>query len=161
MIKINDIKNVKIKDITPNPANRNKHPKDQIERLTKIIQSTGFRTPLIVSNRSGYLVSGHCRLQAAKKLKMTEVPVAYQDFKTEEEEYQFLVADNAVAAWAELDLKGIKLDLNALPAFDLDLLGLKEFNIGQMETEIVNDSNSNPINNDEKCPTCGAIIENN
>lgn len=61
MIKINDIKNVKIKDITPNPANRNKHPKDQIERLTKIIQSTGFRTPLIVSNRSGYLVSGHLR----------------------------------------------------------------------------------------------------
>lgn len=120
---------VKIKDIKPNPHNRNKHPKDQIERLSQIITYQGWRHPLIVSNQSGLLVVGHGRLEAAKKLKLKEVPVVYQDFKDPEQEFSFSVSDNAIGLWAELDLSGIHLDLESLDALklNLDMLGLKDF----------------------------------
>jgi DNA modification methylase len=127
-IKSKDIKLVAIADLKENPKNRNTHPKDQIERLVEIIRHQGFRQPIVVSNRSGLVVAGHGRLLAAKELRLVEVPVMYQDFESEEQEYAFGVSDNAIAAWAELDLSGINFDVPELgPDFDLDMLGIKDF----------------------------------
>ena len=53
---------VDVSKLVPNPKNNNKHPKEQIERLAKIIDFQGQRTPIVVSNRSGFIVKGHGRL---------------------------------------------------------------------------------------------------
>lgn len=125
---------VNINEIKLNPKNRNKHPADQIERLVKIIQYQGFRTPVTISNRTGLLVAGHGRLLAAKKLKMKEVPAIYQDFDSDEQEIAHGVSDNAIGAWAELDLEGINIDVPELgPDFDIDYLGIKNFSVGVSE----------------------------
>lgn len=124
-----------IGELKPNPKNRNKHPREQIERLKKLIQYQGFRQPIIVSNRSGLMVVGHGRLEAAKELGMTHVPVIFQDFESEEQEYAFSISDNAVASWSELDLSGINMDIPDLgPDFDLELLGMKDFELVPPET---------------------------
>ena len=129
-----DIRMVPVSEIKPRPDNRNSHPAEQIDRLAKIIEYQGFRDPLIVSNRSGLLVSGHGRIMAAKKLGLTEVPVTYQDFDSDEQEYAAMVSENSIASWAELDLSGINSDLGDLgPDFDIDLLGLKDFTIDVAE----------------------------
>jgi hypothetical protein len=92
--------------IKPHPKNNNKHTKEQLSKFCEIISKKGvWRVPLIVSKKSGYLVSGHLRLQAAKELKLPKLPVVYQDFKNEADEYQFLTFDNEIARWAELDPK--------------------------------------------------------
>ena len=57
---------VAVKDIKPNPKNPNIHPKQQIELLAKVLQETGWRAPIVVSNRSGLVVKGHGRLAAAR-----------------------------------------------------------------------------------------------
>lgn len=127
---------VPIESIKPRPDNRNKHSEEQIERLCKIIQYQGFRDPLIVSNQSGLLVSGHGRLMAAQKLGMTHIPVVYQDFESEAQEYAAMVSENSIASWAELDLSGINADLGDLgPDFDIDLLGIEDFKIDVAENE--------------------------
>ena len=69
MIAAKDISLIPTKDIKINPKNRNKHHPDQIKRLMEIIEYQGFRSPVIISNRTGMLVAGHGRLQAAKKLR--------------------------------------------------------------------------------------------
>lgn len=116
--------------LVPNPKNRNKHPKEQIERLSKIIKANGWRHPIIVSKLSGQVVVGHGRLEAAKLLSEPKVPVHFQDFANETEEYQFGIADNAIASWAELDLAGINTDLPTFgPELDVDLLGIKDFEL--------------------------------
>lgn len=121
---------VEIEKLIPNPKNRNNHSQAQIDRLCKLIKHQGFRHPIIVSTRSGYIVAGHGRLLAAKKLKMQKVPADYQDFADEASEYAFLVGDNAIAAWAELDLSGINEDVTEWgPDFDLDLLGIDGFTV--------------------------------
>lgn len=55
-----------------------------------------------VSTRSGMIVSGHGRYQAAKLLR-SPVPVDFQDYASEEEELADLTADNRIAELAEND----------------------------------------------------------
>ena len=135
---------VSVKELKPNPLNRNSHPKDQVERLAKILEYQGWRYPIKVSKRSGLITSGHGRLEAAKLLKLKEVPVSFQDYADEAQEYADLTADNAIASWSELDLSGINSDIVDLgPDFDLDLLGIKDFGIDpadkteEIESEIL------------------------
>lgn len=159
-----DIKSEKIvlvdsDKIIINPRNTNKHSNEQIDKLVKLIKHNGFRDPLIISNRSGFLIAGHGRLEAARKLKMKKIPVIYQEFKNEAEEFQFMTAHNAIAKWAELDndliLRGIEeFDI------DLDLMGLKDFKIPEVidsyedKNEEINTEN---FGNDlqHTCPKCG------
>jgi hypothetical protein len=133
-IKSKEIKLVDIDLLIENPKNNNKHPKEQIERLAKIIKAHGFRNPLVVSNRSGFVLCGHGRIEAAKKLGMTQLPVIHQDFDSEAEEYAHMTADNAIAAWATLDTNSISESMITMGAdFDFELLGLKEFSIDPCE----------------------------
>lgn len=119
-----------------NPKNRNKHPKEQLERLAKILKYQGARKSAVLSNLSGFLTAGHGRILAAEMAGWTEYPVDLQDYDTEEQEYADLQADNAVALWAELDLSGINADLGDLgPDFDIDMLGIKNFKIDVLEKE--------------------------
>lgn len=123
-----------ITELKAHPKNRNKHPEDQIARLARVIEYQGWRHPIIVSNLSGLIVAGHGRLAAAQKLGLEEVPVDYQDFESEEQEYAFLQSDNAIALWAEMDLSGINADIPDLgPDFDIDMLGIKNFVIDLSE----------------------------
>lgn len=119
---------VDVSELKPHPKNRNNHSEAQIDRLCEIIKYQGVRHPIKVSNLSGFISSGHGRLLAAKKLGMKRVPVSYQDYTDEVQEYADLIADNAIASWSELDLSGINSDIGDLgPDFEIDLLGIKDF----------------------------------
>ena len=110
-----------------NPKNRNKHSPEQIDRLAQIIKYQGWRFP-VIADKNNIIWAGHGRVLAAKKLKEKQVPVSYQEFTNEEQAYAFLVSDNAIASWAELDLAGINSDIGELgPDFNIDLLGIKDF----------------------------------
>lgn len=127
-IKATEIKLVDISQIIPNPRNRNKHSDDQIKRLCEIIKYQGFRSPLIISNQSNYLVVGHGRLMAARVLGLNKLPCVYQDFLDLDMEYAYMVADNAIASWAELDIPTIKLEIPTM-SFSIEQLGIKDFAI--------------------------------
>jgi hypothetical protein len=119
---------VAIDTLIPNPENPNDHSEEQITRLAEIIQYQGWRHPIIVSNQSGMIAAGHGRLLAAKKLNMKEVPIHRQDFLDPDQEYAFVVSDNAIATWAELRLAKINAKLADLgPKLDIKMLGLKNF----------------------------------
>jgi ParB-like chromosome segregation protein Spo0J len=127
---------VSINELKPNPKNPNKHSQDQIERLAKIIAYQGQRSPVVVSNQTGFIVVGHGRMAAMKYLGWEKVAVNFQDFENEEQEYAHLVADNSIAEWAELDLSKINIDMIDLgPDFDIDLLGIENFQIDVSEKE--------------------------
>ena len=116
--------------LVPHPRNNNRHPEDQINRLAKIIELTAWRNPIIVSKLSGFIVVGHARLEVAKKLGMDKVPVDYQEFENEAQEYQYLTSENAIARWSEIDTNALKIDLEDLNYdLDMELLGLKDFDM--------------------------------
>lgn len=124
------IEEVEISTLKPHPKNPNKHSKEQIKRLSELIRYQGWRLPIIVSKQSGFIISGHGRLDAAKHLGLKKVPISYQDFTSDEQEIAFLVSDNAIASWAELDLASINTFIPELgPDFEINLLGIKDFEI--------------------------------
>ena len=103
--------NEKLEDISKvieNPKNPNKHSDNQINMLSKIIEFQGWRIPIVVSNRSGFIVRGHGRLMSARKLGLEKVPVSFQDYESEAQEYADLVADNRIAELAEMDRSELK-----------------------------------------------------
>jgi len=127
-IKSKSIEMVDINSIIPNPKNANRHSVEQIKRLEKLITYQGFRNPLIVSKRTGFLIVGHGRLEAATNLGLTELPVIMQDFKDEAQEYSYLISDNEIAKWSELDKQAVHIELENLD-IELDLLGIEDFTI--------------------------------
>jgi len=145
LIKSDEIINVDVNEIVPFPKNRNNHTAEQLDALCQIIKYQGFRDPLIVSKRSGYLISGHLRLAAAKKLGMNSVPVLSQEFDSDEQEYAAMVSENSIASWAELDFSGINSDLGDLgPDFNIDMLGIENFEIDVADKDGLTDPDDVP-----------------
>jgi ParB-like chromosome segregation protein Spo0J len=157
-VKSKEIELVDIDLLVENPKNNNKHPKDQIDRLAKIIKAHGFRNPLTVSNRSGFVLCGHGRIAAAKQLGMKQLPIIRQDFENEAEEYAHMTADNAIASWAEIDKNLILEELDNIGLQDIELLGIKDleslkepfFEEGSLEDQGRLDQKQMT-----KCPNCG------
>ena len=113
---------VDIMKVIPNPKNPNRHPERQIEILSQIIKAQGWRKPITVSKRSGFVVAGHGRLQAALLLKVESVPVDYQDYANEAEEYADLVADNRIAELSNVDEELLIDILNEINDTDIDTI---------------------------------------
>lgn len=112
-----------------NPRNPNKHPQEQIAALAKIIKRQGWRHPIVVSNRSGFVVKGHGRLMAAKELCVSFVPVDYQDYESEASEYADLMADNKIQEFSELDSRlsaDILMDIKNSGDIELEMAAFTE-----------------------------------
>lgn len=128
---------ISISALKPHPQNPNKHPKQQLELLAKIIKEQGWRAPITVSNLSGYIIRGHGRMEAAQLLGLDKVPVEYQNYKTEEDEKADLIADNKIAELAEMDddtLKALMLELEAAK-YDVELTGMSEDDVTDITGE--------------------------
>lgn len=131
---------VSIDSLNPNPKNPNKHPDSQIELLSKNIKYLGWRHPITVSKRSGFIVAGHGRLMAAKKLGVQIVPVDYQEFNSDADEIAVLVADNRLAELSETseeDLKNILSELDG--KIEIDLTGFSDAEVEQLLRDINTD----------------------
>ena len=125
--------------LKPNPANPNRHSAHQIQLLAAIIQEQGWRAPITLSKRSGLIVRGHGRLEAALLMGCDKVPVDEQDYANEAEELADLLADNRLSELAELDEADLKKVIEKLreadPSFDLELTGFMEDEIAKLFAE--------------------------
>ncbi len=125
---------VDITVLVPNPRNPNQHSDRQIELLAKIIKNQGWRAPITVSTRSGFIVRGHGRLLAAQLLGTSRVPVDRQNYATEAEEWADLIADNRIAELSQIDdllLASLMAELNTSD-FDVSLTGFSDKQIDNL-----------------------------
>ena len=126
--------------LIPHPKNPNRHPAKQIELLARVIQHQGWRNPIVVSKRSGFIVAGHGRLMAAEKMGVQMVPVDLQEFETEADELAHLAADNRIAELAEMDqdqLEELLTELEGIEDFDFELSGFERASLDDLLEEAV------------------------
>jgi hypothetical protein len=117
----NHDKLLSVSELIPHPNNPNKHPEEQIELLAKIIQKNGWRDRIVISNRSGMIVKGHGRYQAAIRAGLSKVPVEYQNYESDAAEIKDLIADNKIAELSEIDNKEAFELIEGLGEDDFDL----------------------------------------
>ena len=111
--------------LRPNPKNPNRHPKEQIALLAKLISWHGWRVPITVSKQSNFVVRGHARLEAAKLLKLAEVPVDFQEYESEGVEFADLLADNKIAELSSLNATALQELVAAMPEDRRERTGIK------------------------------------
>lgn len=81
-----------------------------------------------MSKRSGFVVTGHGRLEAAQSMQASVVPVEYQEYASEAEEYADLMADNRLAELSEMNTSALadmlqQMDTGEIP---LEMSGYTE-----------------------------------
>lgn len=148
-----------LESLVENPRNPNEHSRRQLELLAEILKFQGWRAPIVVSNRSGYIVKGHGRLQAAKLAGFKKAPIDLQDYANEAQEHADLIADNKIAELSEFNGAPLKDLIEELDTgeLDLDLLGFGEKELGSLFSQIHIDESPSEKDHQEKwtCPKCG------
>lgn len=149
-----------LENLKPHPRNPNDHPSTQIQKLAKIIEYAGQRAPIVVSKRSGFITKGHGRLAALTALGWTKAAVDYQDYASDAEELQDMVADNEIARWAEMNVELVdEIKITLGDSFNVDLLGIKPVKLQKSGEEKKKRSKGNGGSSREtECPECGATF---
>ena len=115
-----DVRNISVKDLIPYDRNTKKHDKTQINNVAESIKQYGFVQPIVI-DKNNTVVIGHCRLLAAKQLKMKEVPCVCVEDLTEEQVNALRIVDNKSneSEW-DFDILPDELAELDLSAFDFD-----------------------------------------
>lgn len=114
------IENVLIRDIKNYESNPRKN-KLAIKHLVDSINAFGFKVPVII-DKDNIIVCGHTRIEAAKKLGMTEVPCIRANDLDEAQIKAFRIADNKVSEYSIWDDDLLKKEMTYLKDIDYDVL---------------------------------------
>ena len=91
----------KLADIKPYQKNPRKNDK-AVTAVANSIREYGFQSPIIV-DRDGVIIAGHTRYKAAKRLRLSTVPVIVAAELTPEQAKELRIADNSTSEVAEWD----------------------------------------------------------
>ena len=127
------ISHVRPATLTPHPSNadvREITPAAK-DALRRILDRFGFVTPLVVSEKSGYLLGGHQRRDIAIEDGIAEVPIVKIPDLSPEEEITIAVALNNAEAQGTFNLEGLTAVLG--PIEDTPLLEATGFTFDQYQ----------------------------
>jgi DNA modification methylase len=113
--------------LIPYARNARTHSDDQVAQIAASIAEFGWTNP-ILAGADGIVIAGHARLQAARKLGLTEVPVIVLDGLTETKRRALVLADNRLALNAGWDEEMLRVEFESIrdDGFDLDVLGFTD-----------------------------------
>lgn len=116
--------------LQPYANNARTHPKTQIKKIARSLQTYGWTNPLLIDG-AGTVLCGHGRLEASKQLGMTEVPVIILDHLSEADRRAYIIADNEIATRAGWSKSMLQTELQGLLeiGYELELTGFDTIEI--------------------------------
>ena len=122
-----------IEKLVPYAKNSRTHSDAQVAQIAASIREWGWTTPVLV-DETGSIIAGHGRLQAARRLQMTEVPVVVATGWSEAQKRAYVIADNKLALNAGWDNELLALELGELGdlGFDMELTGFSQEEIAAL-----------------------------
>lgn len=136
--RIRDLKveNAAVASLRPYPRNARTHSKAQIRQIADSIREYGWTNPVLVDDQSG-VIAGHGRIEAAKLLGLTDVPVIRLADMSDAQKRAYVIADNKLAENAGWNRSVLALEIQELieidPLFDIELTG---FAMGEIDVLI-------------------------
>src|SRR5258707_3019576 len=131
------IAHLSVEQIFPDPSNPRKHSRAQIRAIAKSIEAFKFCAPILV-DRTGKIVAGNGRYEAAIFLGLAQVPVIFLDHLTDSQATAYRIADNQLATRSSWNEKAVALQLKELSDtvdldFDIEAIG---FELGELDFRI-------------------------
>lgn len=111
---------VAVDKLVPYANNARTHSQEQINKLRSSLREFGFINPIIIDRDFG-VIAGHGRIMAAKEEGISEVPCVFVDHLTEAQKKAYILADNRMALDAAWDEDLLRVELEALEAYDFDM----------------------------------------
>jgi ParB-like chromosome segregation protein Spo0J len=98
-----------------------------VAQIAASIKEFGWTNPILVDGEKG-IIAGHGRLMAARKLKMSEVPVIELTHLSEAQKKALVIADNKLALNSDWDEELLKIEFQDLleGGFNINLTGFDE-----------------------------------
>lgn len=112
-----------INDLKPYTNNAREHHAEDVTAIMNSIREFGFSDPIGVWGKDNIIVEGHGRLEAAKKLRLNEVPVIHLDHLSDEQRRAYGLAHNRTAELSEWDLDMLDLELDEIEDIDMTQFG--------------------------------------
>ena len=120
-----------ITSIVAYEKNARLHSPDQIKQIAASIKEFGFTIPVLV-DENGVLIAGHGRLEGAKLLGLTELPVMTARGWTEAQIKAYRIADNQLTLNSDWSPELLKIEFDDLKALDFNL-ALTGFSPGEID----------------------------
>ncbi len=122
--------------LRPYARNARTHSRKQIRQIAASIERFGFTNPVLI-DRSGMILAGHGRVEAAKSLGMATVPCLRIEGMSEAEKRAYIIADNKFALNAGWDEELLAKELQGLLAEDAGFdIGITGFTIAEVDSLI-------------------------
>lgn len=136
-----------INAIAPDPQNPRIHHRDQVRAIAHSIKAFGFNAPILVDKKNR-VVAGHGRLEAAKFLGLTEVPVIRLEHLSEQQAKAYMLADNKLTDRSSWDDGQLALRLKELQNialnFEIEATGFElpeiDFRVQSLESPDTTDA---------------------
>jgi DNA modification methylase len=135
-----------LRELSPNPQNARKHPKQQIRQIAASIKQFGFVVPILIDRNNG-IIAGHARAEAAKLLDIQEVPTILLENLTENQVKAFMLADNRLAERAVWDPEILAVELQHLVEVDEFDISVTGFEVAEVDS-IIEEARSGSEEND-------------
>lgn len=110
-------------ELKPWPNNPRIHSEKQITKLMASISKFTFTSPVVIDEEDT-IMSGHGRVEAAKRLKMPTIPVRIISGLTKKQKRTYVIADNRLAEISKWDKTLLKSEIELLisdEAIDVDI----------------------------------------
>lgn len=122
-----------IETLLPYAGNARLHSNDRVAQIAASIREYGWTVPALV-NEEGTLIAGHGRVLAARQLGIDEIPTMVAIGWTEGQIKAYRIADNKLALNSDWDDSLLKLEMQDLQSFGVDLesLGFAAKEIGDL-----------------------------
>jgi DNA modification methylase len=123
--------------LKPYERNARTHSAEQVAQIAASIVEFGFTNPILVDSGDG-IIAGHGRLQAARELGLSTVPVVVLDHLSDRQRRAYVLADNQLALNAGWDLELLRTELQDLVAddFDLSVIGFSDEELEDLLPEV-------------------------
>lgn len=121
-----EIISIPIEELTPDPHNAKKHPKEQVEQIKASIEQFGNLDPIGVWGDNNLIVEGHGRYLALCDLGYHEAECIRLDWLTDEERKVYALAHNKLTMNSGFDFDELKFNLDSIQDFDMSEFGFSD-----------------------------------
>lgn len=136
--------------LKPYPGNARVHSKRQIGQIARSIGRFGFNNPVLI-DPTGPVIAGQGRLEAAKLLTLTSIPVIRLAHLSEIERRAYILADNKLAQNAtwNADLLASEVQYLVEAAFEIEDIGFHMAEVDLILDEADERSGTRPEREDQ------------
>src|SRR3990172_4876103 len=126
-----EVAELALDDYAPAPYNPRQISEHDAEALRRSIERWGDLENVVVNRRTGHIVSGHQRMEAARAAGRESFRAVVLDVDEDEEKLINLAMNRIRGEWEPLALGELLLSLDELPAVDLSLTGFTLAEVGR------------------------------